>query len=205
MKIDRFAGNYSFLSNFHPCLVPYEGREYPSAEYAFQAAKSLEDRERAKIAALSTSGQAKRAGKLLELRADWEGVKLDVMRGVVNNKFTWNPELRQALLDTGDAELVEGNDWGDVFWGVCKGTGSNHLGLILMETREWMKTLDQWLRKRILTLEELVADRQEARKQNLELTGVEDLQYTCDECWMARACGLAFDSYNTNGDCLLEK
>ena len=50
-------------------------------------------------------------------------------------KFTTNPNLAKRLLDTGDEELIEGNDWNDIFWGVCNGKGENNLGKILMRIR----------------------------------------------------------------------
>lgn len=61
------------------------------------------------------------------------------MTEVVEAKFTYNPNLKQMLLDTGDAELVEGNTWNDKYWGVCKGVGQNKLGKILMMLREEFK------------------------------------------------------------------
>jgi len=205
MQINSFTGDYSFLSNFHPALIVYGHIEYPTAEHAFQAAKTHDVLKRRVIATIPTPGQAKRAGRKLQLRNDWEDAKLDVMRLVVNSKFIWNPALRHKLLATGDAELVEGNDWGDVFWGVCQGRGENHLGKILMATRDNMESLDRWLRVDILSPEDLVKDRAAAaRFYRDNCQGVEPA-FTCDDCWMPRACSLAFDSYNTNGDCLLEK
>jgi len=74
----------------------------------------------------------------LELREDWEDVKVNIMKEVVKSKFMSNPELRNKLIATGDAELVELNHWGDRTWGVCSktNTGKNLLGKILMEVRK---------------------------------------------------------------------
>ena len=58
------------------------------------------------------------------------------MYEIVKDKFSRNPELRVKLLNTGDIELIEGNYWGDTFWGVCNGKGENHLGKILMRVRK---------------------------------------------------------------------
>jgi predicted NAD-dependent protein-ADP-ribosyltransferase YbiA (DUF1768 family) len=74
------------------------------------------------------------AGQKVTLRKDWEGVKIQVMRDVLRLKFA-NPGLRDRLLETGDRELIEGNTWGDTFWGVCRGSGKNWLGQLLMELR----------------------------------------------------------------------
>ena len=79
--------------------------------------------------------EAKRLGRRMRLRSDWEQVKYDVMLDVVRAKFNQHPDLAQKLLATGDEELVEGNDWGDTYWGVCNGRGKNMLGKILMRVR----------------------------------------------------------------------
>jgi len=70
------------------------------------------------------------------MRPDWEAVKDDIMYRCVLAKFE-DPILRQRLLDTGDQELIEGNTWGDTYWGVCKGKGRNMLGKTLMAVRKY--------------------------------------------------------------------
>jgi ribA/ribD-fused uncharacterized protein len=134
-KIDKFEGEFAFLSNFYDAEVEYEGIKYPTNEHAFQAAKSLNPARRLEIAMLDTPGKAKRAGRNLQLRHDWEKVKYDVMLDIVFAKFHQHPELATKLLATGDAELIEGNWWNDTTWGVCNGVGSNWLGRILMMVR----------------------------------------------------------------------
>jgi ribA/ribD-fused uncharacterized protein len=135
-KIDSFSGQYRFLSNFWPAAVEHEGVMYPSVEHAYQAAKTLDPAERRRIAALRTPSEAKKAGRALPLRADWETAKFVVMEACARDKFTRHPELRRALLDTGDAYLEEGNAWGDRVWGVYQGEGENRLGKILMQVRD---------------------------------------------------------------------
>jgi len=71
----------------------------------------------------------------VQLPADWEQRKLDVMRDLIRRKFE-NPLLRAMLLATEDATLIEGNTWNDTFYGVCKGVGQNWLGRIIMEVRD---------------------------------------------------------------------
>ena len=132
--ITSFSGSNRFLSNFWPCQVVLDDELYASVEHAYVAAKTLDLDLRHRIREYPTAGQVKRLGRQLTLRSDWESVKLDVMEELVSQKFT-DPTLRALLLETGDAELVEGNHWGDVFWGVCKGVGQNHLGKILMKVR----------------------------------------------------------------------
>lgn len=133
-EIRSFSGAHRWLSNFWPCPIRLGGALYPSTEAAFQAAKTLDGRERAEIAAATSPGSAKRLGRKVTLRADWEQIKLDVMRACIEQKFAREP-LRSKLLATGDAELVEDNTWGDRYWGVCDGRGENHLGRLLMVVR----------------------------------------------------------------------
>src|SRR5690348_9381030 len=62
-KIAEFQGEYRFLSNFWPAEVAYEGITYPTAEHAYQAAKTMDVNERKRIAALPTPAEAKAAGR----------------------------------------------------------------------------------------------------------------------------------------------
>lgn len=137
--IDLFTGDYEFLSNFYnlPKDIEYEGQKYSSTEHAFQAAKTLshKDRKPFTISGGINAGTAKRMGRKISLRSDWEKVKISIMRDVLRLKFAI-PELRTKLLATGNHSLVEGNTWGDRIWGVCKGKGQNLLGKLLMEIRE---------------------------------------------------------------------
>lgn len=135
-EINEFTGGYRFLSNFYPAVLTWEGQTYLNSEAAFQAAKVLTAEERAPFAALDPSA-AKRMGRRVPLRPDWEQVKDGVMEQVVRAKFTQNEYLGRMLLATGDAELIEGNRWGDTCWGVDlrTGKGENRLGKILMKIR----------------------------------------------------------------------
>jgi predicted NAD-dependent protein-ADP-ribosyltransferase YbiA (DUF1768 family) len=81
---------------------------------------------------------AKRYGKIVVMRPDWNDVRLAIMEDLVRQKFLTS-SMERLLLSTGDAELIEGNYWGDTFWGVCRGVGENHLGKILMKIREELK------------------------------------------------------------------
>jgi len=132
-KITSFTGKYEFLSNFAPHSVDYEGLTYPTSEHAFQAAKTVDPVERERIRNLPSPGQAKRVGRQIKLRSDWDGMRIDVMRSILRAKFSSG--LQDKLLETGEAELVEGNDWGDGFWGKVNDVGENWLGKVLMEVR----------------------------------------------------------------------
>lgn len=134
MKIDSFQGKNRFLSNFWRVPIEYDGDLYPSVEHAYQAAKTDNFQDRLRIRLMPTAGDAKRAGRRVEIRSDWEQVKLDVMYQLVKQKFSAEP-LRSQLIATGDNELIEGNTWNDTFWGICRGRGENHLGKILMRVR----------------------------------------------------------------------
>lgn len=70
------------------------------------------------------------------LRDDWEEVKDDLMYRIVLAKFLQNPSLADALIKTGNAQLIEGNTWGDTYWGMCDSVGENKLGEILMRVRD---------------------------------------------------------------------
>ena len=126
--IDSFRGRYRFLSNFFPFPDP-------TLEHHFQAAKAVKPEDRDRIMNAKTPGAAKRMGKKVELRPDWQQVKFGIMEDLLRLKFTTNPGLRAELLDTGNRPLIEGNLWGDVIWGVSGGKGENHLGLLLMKVR----------------------------------------------------------------------
>ncbi len=147
MAIESFRGDYYFLSSM--CEVPggikvAEGIVVPAAEVPYKAAQ-FEDMDirrvilasRTGMEAFETAQKYKERG--VKVREDWDEIKLDAMRDIVNRKFTQNRRFGQMLLDTGDEEIIEGNSWGDNFWGVSppgNPEGQNWLGIILMETRQ---------------------------------------------------------------------
>jgi len=138
-SIETFQGEHRFLSNFYPAVVHMYGFDYPTVEHAFQAAKATNHNDRMRIRNETTPGRAKRAGRTVELRPDWEEFKLSAMLRLIQRKFdpAAHPDLTRKLIATGDALLIEGNHWGDTFWGVDLKTnqGENTLGLILMQVR----------------------------------------------------------------------
>jgi len=135
IPISEFVGGFRFLSNFYPVPIVLEGNVYLSLEHAFQAAKTADPLEQQKIREMPTPGKAKRAGRQVTLRPNWEQIKLRIMEALVRQKFG-HPELGKKLLATGNKELVEGNNHGDVFWGKYNGEGENWLGRILMKVRQ---------------------------------------------------------------------
>lgn len=139
IRISSFKGEYRFLSNFWMVPVLFVDGWYPSVEHAYQAAKTLDVAEKALIKNAPTAAEAKRLGKHVKVCPDWEGLKVPYMRFLVWFKFAKYPDLGRMLLDTGNAELIEGNTWNDTFWGVCRGLGENQLGKILMEVRDHVR------------------------------------------------------------------
>lgn len=137
--ITEFSDQYRFLSNFWHVRITYEGMIYPTVEHAFQAAKTVSQTDRIRIRQAPTPGGAKRLGRQVTLRNNWDSIKFTVMHRLVKQKFSDSGELQDMLLATGDRKLVEGNWWGDTIWGVCKGVGENHLGYILMAVREELR------------------------------------------------------------------
>ena len=135
--IDSFSGKYRFLSNFYPSPFPYNvEHDAKTVEHAYQAAKTNLINEQDAILNCPSAARAKKLGQMVTLRDDWsDETKILVMRDLVWDKFLYNVELADKLLATEDAILIEGNTWGDVFWGVCDGNGENWLGKILMDVR----------------------------------------------------------------------
>lgn len=134
--IDSFSGYCRFLSNFFECNITDAGLTFPSAEHLYQAWKSKNIHHAKAIQNAPTPGAAKRIGRSITIREDWEDIKLTVMYRVVTLKFSQNAHLRDLLLATDDMLLIEGNNWGDKFWGTVNREGENHLGRILMEVRQ---------------------------------------------------------------------
>jgi len=148
--IRSFTGPNRFLSNFWPSMVKAaDGMELPTVEHAYQYEKFIghwptlkEPRELVKAA--KTPGQAKKVAEACKhlLPTDWHDRKLDVMRRLLSQKFRQGSLLGKQLRDTGSVMLVEGNTWGDVYWGICKGHGENWLGRLLMEIRKGLQEDD---------------------------------------------------------------
>ena len=135
MVINKFSGEYRFLSNFFPCELEIDGVCWPSVEHYYVAMKTDNPEIQEEIRNNPSPGKVKRIGRSLVLISNWDEIKLDVMNKAVRAKFNQNPDLAALLIATENSMLVEGNTWGDVFWGVCNGKGENWLGKILMQTR----------------------------------------------------------------------
>jgi len=152
LVIPEFKGEDYFMSNFYAHEQHFRTADkplcMPTAEHVFQAAKyrALDADEDAKVAyvvkvaAAKTPTEARKLGKSvkgLDIQA-WDDMKIEVMREILLSKFS-DPDLEARLLGTGDAMLVEGNTWGDTFWGRCDKKGYNILGVLLMELRGYFR------------------------------------------------------------------
>ena len=135
-SVTHFKDEWSWLSNFYPAELVYNGVEYRSVEHAYMSAKS-EDPEWKKICQETASpGKVKQQSRDISLNKNWHEVKLGVMEELLKIKFSQEP-FKSQLIATEDALLIEGNWWGDTFWGVCDrtGKGENWLGVLIMRVR----------------------------------------------------------------------
>ena len=145
--ITRFEAGHRFLSNFFPLPIPLVigGIRYITIEHAYQSFKTLDVRRREWVASAPTPGVAKRRGRQVALRDYWSAARVTIMASLLTLKFS-QPELYDKLVATGRREIVEGNSWGDVFWGARLSeltdttetwVGENTLGesLMLLRTR----------------------------------------------------------------------
>jgi hypothetical protein len=136
--IRGFFGEYRWLSNYHACPILWQGMGFTSTEAAYQASKCTNLNEARKFQDY-TPPESKRAGKLINIRSDWDKIKYNVMAQITFQKYLIHPELQLKLVETGDRYLEETNTWHDSYWGVCNGKGQNNLGKILMDTRRYFK------------------------------------------------------------------
>lgn len=133
--INSFTGNYRFLSNYYPCEVNAFGLDFLNSEAAYQSQKFFSRQQQRQFCTLAPSEAKHLANSQHSIRPDWKQIRVEVMRAVLQSKFS-DPILRRLLADTYPHELVEGNTWGDQYWGVCNGVGKNKLGQLLMEVRQ---------------------------------------------------------------------
>jgi ribA/ribD-fused uncharacterized protein len=141
VNVVEFKGEYRFLSNFWPAMVSGPGgRVYPTVEHAYQASKSLDPSVWSEVRALPGAGSAKNYGRHIDVRPDWNAVRLGIMESLLRQKFAPGSELAARLVAI-DGTIEEGNSWGDTFWGISLHTfeGENHLGRLLMDIRDELR------------------------------------------------------------------
>ncbi|WP_188908693.1 NADAR family protein [Aureimonas endophytica] len=138
---DPRLGPHAWLSNLHPRPLEFEGRVYASAEHAFVSLKARDAATANWLAAAPTPELAAAAGHALpgeDTRPDWAEIQLATMRAVLKAKFNGASDLRERLIGTGTARLVEDSpEDGPIarFWGEWRGEGENWLGRLLADLR----------------------------------------------------------------------
>lgn len=146
IRFKKTSNDYGFMSNFYPCNITYEGINYLNSEAMFQSFKVLSSKVRKELFENIAAGESKKRGRMVKLREDWEKVKYDCMKITLRCKFTQNKDLKEKLLATKDAILIEDTTgWHDNIWGDCNCVccknkkGENLLGKALMEIRDELK------------------------------------------------------------------
>jgi ribA/ribD-fused uncharacterized protein len=144
--IKEFQGKYRPFSNFWYATVKVGEIEFPTNEHAYVYLKAAYSVDKIKLLPQLLQlkpGEAKKLGRTLPFRPDWDAVKYGVMEDLCRRKFIHHPELKKLLLSTRNEELQEGNLWNDTYWGVNlrTGKGENNLGKILMKIREELSKL----------------------------------------------------------------
>jgi N-glycosidase YbiA len=140
--ITLFVGDYAFLSTFFPVEIIFQNITFPSIQHALVAAMTEDTEIQVKISGIPKPGIALQYGKTLRPFAGWDDeYRIKIMTDFIDQKFhpVQHPELVQKLLDTEDRILINTDLWGDDFFGVCVGKGSNHTGRLLMEKREKLR------------------------------------------------------------------
>lgn len=141
-SIGPFKDEHRWLSNFAVSPIIISGIKYRTVEHFYQASKTIKLDESRSIITLPTPGEAKRAGRELTIREDWDLIKVSVMTIGTYSKYTQNEDFKLKLIETGNAKIIEFNTWHDNFWGQCtcqkceKTAGENNLGKIIMQVRK---------------------------------------------------------------------
>ena len=141
--INSFRGNYDFLSNFFVgAPIVYGKNVWLTSEHYYQSMKTTDTENKWKILMSETPKEAARIGRSIEIRKDWDNIKVGVMRVALDLKFSQHEKYKEYLIQTEGYKLVEGNWWHDNFWGTCTCKECkdkeklNTLGNILMDIRE---------------------------------------------------------------------
>lgn len=142
--VGSFSGDLEFLSNMYKIPIYFneskydnfqpDFKVYPSSENLYQALKCkyIKDRE---LFQNVDPHKSKRIGRSIEIRSDWDNVRLEAMKLAIDLKFK-NIELAEKLIDLPDDKIIEFNNWGDRFFGICNGEGLDHLGKILRAKKQ---------------------------------------------------------------------
>jgi ribA/ribD-fused uncharacterized protein len=132
---------YSAFSNLFRREIEFEGERFPTSEHAYQAGKARKPEVRAWLMAAPSPALLAMAAHGLyywDVTPGWSRTKFDRMRNVLRAKFTQHEDLKELLLSTGSARLVESatvDNPANRLWGEVNGAGQNMLGVLLMEIR----------------------------------------------------------------------
>lgn len=132
---------YGCFSNFSRHKIFLKDKSWKTTEHYFQAQKFAGTSHEEELRLADSPMEVAKMGRDRKrpLRKDWETVKDDIMREALKAKFTQHEDLREILLETKDAELVE-HTKNDSYWADGgDGKGKNMLGILLMELREEFK------------------------------------------------------------------
>lgn len=141
--ISEFVEKYTFLSNFYYSEIKYQDKIYKTSEHLYQSLKTLNTEEQEMIRMCYNPSDAKKAGRKVNIRNDWDSIKDNTMMMCLKLKFNQNQILQKKLIDTYPALLIETNYWHDNYWGncICKRCqdieGINTLGKLLMKLRDF--------------------------------------------------------------------
>jgi ribA/ribD-fused uncharacterized protein len=136
---------YGVFSNLYPRPITFEGTVFATAEHAYQAGKARKQEVREWILSAPTPGLVAMAAHGLytwDIVSNWSQIKYQRMRDVLCAKFTQHEDLREILISTGDARLVEAGRVANAVnrtWGEVNGKGLNMLGRLLMEIRDELR------------------------------------------------------------------
>jgi ribA/ribD-fused uncharacterized protein len=136
---------YGAFSNLYRRPVEFEGELFPTAEHAYQAGKARKPEVRRWLMAAPTPALLAMAAHGLyvwDIAPNWSKIKFERMKGVLRAKFSQHEDLRELLLSTGSARLVESatvNNAVNRLWGEVNGVGQNKLGQLLMEVRDELR------------------------------------------------------------------
>lgn len=142
IMIKYLQGKHAFLSNFYPATFHFMGKKYKSSEHFYQAAKAITSEQAHSIRNAPSPAIARRRGRTIKIRDDWDKIRINVMRLALELKFREHG-LGKKLIATKDKFIAEENNWGDQFWGQVNSCGSNMLGLLLMKLRTQLQEKDE--------------------------------------------------------------
>lgn len=141
----KVSNPYGYFSNFSAHGIDLGGRYWPTVEHYYQAQKFAGTKDEALMEVIRAAKTPEEAAALgrdpsRTVRSDWQKAKMEVMREAVFTKFLTHLEIQAKLVETGDDSIVEDSPT-DRYWGCgTDKTGSNHLGKILMQVREQMRS-----------------------------------------------------------------